>query len=192
MSWEAVTALATAGTFVVILATAIAALKQLRHTRNGNQIVALAEFRETFQSPEFVDARHFITSELPKRLEDNLEAERASTVPFIGEYQAIGYVANFFDGLGLFVKHRIIDEELVCESFGYVVVSTWEALVPVLTCVRQRSNIDFWGSFEYLASRADEFNRKRGGIYTTYPANVARMPSDTSLYDRIVSHEPKT
>lgn len=38
MSAEWVTAIATAGTFVVIAASAIAALLQIRHMRSGNAI----------------------------------------------------------------------------------------------------------------------------------------------------------
>ena len=46
MSTELVNTFATLGTFVVIAATAIAAIVQLRHMRGSNQIVALNELRE--------------------------------------------------------------------------------------------------------------------------------------------------
>jgi hypothetical protein len=51
MSFELVNTLATFGTFVVIAATAIAAVVQLRHARSSNQIAALNELRETMESP---------------------------------------------------------------------------------------------------------------------------------------------
>ena len=47
MSLELANTLATLGTFVVIAATAIAAILQLRHARTSNQIAALNELRET-------------------------------------------------------------------------------------------------------------------------------------------------
>jgi hypothetical protein len=52
MSLEVVNTLATFGTFVVIAATAIAALVQLRHARSSNQIEALAEMRQEAASSE--------------------------------------------------------------------------------------------------------------------------------------------
>ena len=80
MSAEWVTAIATAGTFVVIAASAIAALVQLRHMRGSNQIVALTECRETVESPDFREAQRFVSYELPKRLQD-LEKHRGGSYP---------------------------------------------------------------------------------------------------------------
>ena len=63
MTPEWLTAIATAGTFIVIAASAVAAIFQLRHMRGSNQITALTECRETMESREFQDARQFIRSE---------------------------------------------------------------------------------------------------------------------------------
>lgn len=187
MNWEALTALATAGTFFVILISAFAALRQLRHAHATNQIAALIEFRETLESPRSVAARHFIISELAGRLEDPVEAAKLTHLPFEGDYQVIHYVANFFETFGLLVKHKIVAENLACESFGYIILSTWKALAPVITCARRTAGMDFWGSFEYMAHLAEKYNEKVGGSYGTYPKGVERMPEDTSLYDRLVS-----
>ena len=52
MRLELVNTLATFGTFLVIAATAIAAVVQLRHARGSNHIAALNELRETTESPD--------------------------------------------------------------------------------------------------------------------------------------------
>src|ERR671925_3502 len=98
MSPEWLTAVGTIGTFLVIAASAIAALIQLRHMRGNNQIVALTECRETLESPEFREAQRFVSYELPKRLEDPVERRRIAQPQsqFEGEYRAIDTVANFF------------------------------------------------------------------------------------------------
>jgi hypothetical protein len=70
MSLELVNTLATFGTFVVIAATAIAAIVQLRHARSSNQIAALNELRETMESPDFREAQHFIQTQLSAKLQD--------------------------------------------------------------------------------------------------------------------------
>ena len=70
MSVELVNTIATLGTFVVIAATAIAAIVQLRHMRGSNQITALNKLRETMETPDFQAASHFVASELPAKLRD--------------------------------------------------------------------------------------------------------------------------
>ena len=70
MSAEWVTAIATLGTFIVIAASAVAALMQLRHMRGSNQIVALTECRETMESETFQNAREFVLMVLPELLKD--------------------------------------------------------------------------------------------------------------------------
>ncbi len=70
MSLELVNTFATLGTFVVIAATAIAAVVQLRHMRGSNQITALNELRETMETPDFQATSHFVGSELPAKLRD--------------------------------------------------------------------------------------------------------------------------
>src|SRR5690348_18010894 len=70
MSADWVTAIATAGTFVVIAASALAAVLQLRHTRGSNQIIALTECREKLESDEFQEARAFLSLQVPELMKD--------------------------------------------------------------------------------------------------------------------------
>ncbi len=185
MSAEWVTAIATMGTFVVIAASAIAALMQLRHMRGSNQIVALTECRETLESAEFRDAQRFVSFELPKRLTDPSECVRAATLPFVDEYQAIGTVANFFESMGLFVKAGIIDREIACDFWSFVVLRNWNALAPVTTYVRHVVATDsLWENFEYMAVLSEEYIQRRP---SSFPDDMRRMPKDKSLMES-VSH----
>jgi len=70
MSLELVNTFATLGTFLVIGATAVAAIIQLRHARSSNQIATLNELRETSISEELRAALHFVHTELPVKLRD--------------------------------------------------------------------------------------------------------------------------
>src|ERR1700726_4600941 len=158
MSAEWLTAIGTIGTFVVIAASAIAALVQLRHMRSSNQIVALTECRQTLESPEFQEAQRFVSYELPKRLEDPVERARVAQLPFTGEYEAIATVANFFESMGMFVKKRIIDEQLACDFWNYSVLRNWNALLPVVTYARKKLNVpSLWENFEYMAVLSERF-----------------------------------
>ena len=182
MNAEWVTAIGTIGTFVVIAASAVAALIQLRHMRGSNQIVALTECRETLESPEFREAQRFVSYELPKRLEDPEERRKLIDIPFKGEYEAIATVANFFESMGLFVKAGIIDRKIACDFWGYVVLRNWHSLAPVITYVRRKVNVPaLWENFEFLAVISED-------AYTaSYPKGMRRMPEELSLIEKIPS-----
>ena len=182
MSPEWLTAIGTIGTFVVIAASATAALMQLRHMRGSNQIVALTECRETMESPEFHAAQRFVSFELPKRLQDPVERAKFAEIPFTGEYEAIGIVANFFESMGMFVKNGIIDEQLACDFWCYAVLRNWHALLPVTTYVRKKVAVpSLWENFEYMAFLSKRFMDTHPG--GAYPSGVQRMPEDTTLLD---------
>jgi hypothetical protein len=174
MSPEWVTAIATAGTFVVIAASAIAALLQLRHTRGSNQIVALTECRETLESDEFQNARQFVTVTLPELMKDPEMARKLELPFFPAELRPAGNVANFFESMGAFVRFNIIDRRIACDLWCGVVVSSWNALLPI-TRIRRQLDPGIWENFEYLAVLSAEFMER---YPTSYPAQMRRMPLD--------------
>lgn len=186
MSLELLNTAATLGTLVVIAATALAALIQLRHMRGSNQIVALTECRETLESPAFRDAQRFVSFELPERLKDSKEilfiAQPQSQ--FQGEYQAIDTVGNFFENLGVFVKNGIIDRRLACDTWAHVVLRNWSALLPIITFVRDDLGAPaIWENFEYLTVIAHQFASQNPA--GTYPKGMPRMPEDRSFIDSV-------
>jgi hypothetical protein len=62
MTLELWSTFAALGTFVVIAATAIAALVQLRHARAAYQIAALTQLSKADDSPEFAKGWRFVTT----------------------------------------------------------------------------------------------------------------------------------
>ncbi len=171
MSAEWVTAIATLGTFVVIAASAIAALLQLRHMRGSNQIVALTECRETLESETFQEARHFVLIALPEILKDPNIRETLAAPVFPKELRPVAYVANFFESMGAFVRFNIIDRTIACDLWCSVVLSSWEALLPV-TRIRRRFDPGTWENFEYLAVLSKQFIER---CPTSYPRGMPRM-----------------
>lgn len=152
MSADWVTAIATAGTFFVIAASAVAAMLQIRHIRGSNQISVFVEVRERIESPEFESASHFCQVQLPKRLEDPETRKRLVSFSDSEEARDIRKVANFFETLGAFVKRGVIDADLACDVWGGLVLANWNALEPVLTNRRAAMhNNRLLENFEYLA-----------------------------------------
>ena len=184
MHLDVVNVIATVGTFVVIAASAVAALIQLRHMRGSNQITALNEFRETLESGEISEAQRFVSFVLPERMLDHAERVKMTTLPFTGEYEKIASIANLFESLGEFVKIGIIDAHIACDIWGFVVVRNWNALAPLTTYIRATLGMpQLWENFEYLTILAKRYmERYPNG---TYPSNVPRMPEDRRLLETI-------
>lgn len=180
MSAEWVTAISALGTLIVIAASAIAGLVQLRHMRGSNQIAALTEFRETMESDKFQAAQAFVSYDLPKRLNDPAERIKATAIPFRDEYTAISTVANMYEALGGLVKSGVIDRDVACDVVALIVVRNWDALVPVTTYLRHRlGSRALWENFEYLALLSKRFIAAHPE--GAYPQGEPRLPEDDSL-----------
>src|SRR5207253_1956248 len=77
MSWEALSAIATAFTGIVIMLTVIvgvrqarAALDQIGEAHRATQLDGMMRIFEKFDEPEFIRARLYIMKELPARMQD--------------------------------------------------------------------------------------------------------------------------
>ena len=176
MSLEAWSIVASFGTFVVIAATAIAALWQLRHTRSGNQIAAITAMNETLSSEKFTRARRFVADQIPKLIADPAGRSQLGADIFSPELEAVRDVGNFFDLMGAFVKLDIIDRALACDLWDGVVFKTWKQLEPVALIRRKVSYSGIWCDFEYLAVICEKSLLKRQGDY--YPRGMPRMTID--------------
>lgn len=176
MSPEAWGSLASLGTFLVIAATAIAALIQLRHTRSSNQIAAVTEMRETLESEQFGKARRYVAQQLQELLADPSERNKLGSVVFPPEFDAVRDVANFFETMGAFVKLGIVDRTLVCDLWDGAVFRTWKQLEPVIMIRRKVSDRGLWANFEYLAVVCEKSLAKTEGDH--YPRGMRRMTID--------------
>ena len=177
MTSEWVAAIASVATFVVIAATAIAALVQLRHMRSSNQLAALSDLRGTLQYDDFWETTSFVIKELPIVLSDpSVQRKIADETAFdIPELARARKVANYFDTLGAFVKAGIINPGLVDDIWGDHVTRTFDALRPLIANVRvaYRSPA-IWENFEYLTVLCEDFDKAHPG--GNYPSGVRRAP----------------
>lgn len=175
ISPEWLTAIGTIGTFVVIAASAIAALIQLRHLRRSNQIAALDEVRAAMESAEFRQALDFIRRDLPRLLENPefLERIRADRI-LPPELTSIRYLANHFEYIGLFLRSGMVDPDLACQLWAGIAYDSWTRLAPITAAIRGSDDSGIWINFEYLAALSKQYSDSGAG--TTYPAGVPRMP----------------
>jgi hypothetical protein len=181
MSLELVNTLATFGTFVVIAATALAALVQLRHARSSNQIEALAEMRQEAASSEMMPALRFVRFDLSEKLKDpafryQMANPRTLTEANMMARIYVSRVANYYDGMGALVKSGLADKNLVLDNSYSTVgaLTMWNQLNPVIALLRQAlGDPSCYENFEYLIALAQDW--KAAHPNGNYPAGVRRL-----------------
>jgi hypothetical protein len=173
MQLEVLSTAAAIGTFVVIGATALAAVVQLRHLRAQNQLTGLLTVLARVEDPQFnewVDgAREMLKTRLPD------EAYRRAVLD--GSYERKNNpwlnLANSYDWVGSLVKHNLIPEESLLDVYVWRVDQAWTIVEGIVPLVRARSGLAVWENFEYLVVRAREWTaaHKDGA----YPKGVPRL-----------------
>ncbi|MDQ2872422.1 MAG: hypothetical protein M3R35_04760 [Candidatus Eremiobacteraeota bacterium] len=175
MSIELLNTIATLATFVVIAASATAALIQLRHMSAGNQLDAVLSLESDFRSDPIQTALRYVQTELPAKLQDS---------QYRGELERRGFVdsrvhveldaCNWFNTMGGLLKNGLVSERIFMDLFGRLIVYYWQSLSPVVVLMRrERGNVQYH-DFEYLAARAKLWlARNPNG---SFPATTPREP----------------
>lgn len=162
MSWEALTALGTLGSALVVAVAAGAAVLQIRHLRAGNQLEAILKIYDTFNSNEMVVARRYCLTDLPPIL-----ATDASCAAMLRDTDPrVLLVGNFFNEIGALVVDGFLDERVI-----WPLVPTAGRLWRILSGLahewrRQRSD-PVWADFEYVAALEEHVTRS---------THIARFP----------------
>lgn len=174
MSLEVVTAFAQIGTFVVIAATAVAALVQLSHLRAANQIAASNMFIQEYEGPELREAFSFVRSQLKQRLEDPAFREEIRSGDLERSKHPEITVCNFFDQWGGYYRHGAMDRTMFMRHSAGVVLAFWQQLEPVVALSAEGGANKAFEQFEYLAVQAQEWEANHPG--GDYPKGVRRLP----------------
>lgn len=177
MNWEAFSAVSTAFTGLVILATAIAAIRevriaadhsratrdQLEHLRKSTQFEgALAVFGE-LDTPFQQHARRFVQFQLAERMND--PQFRAEVALLAGadelEHKELT-VLRCFERIGTYVRKGLVDPDVVyCAAAGRV-IATWRALDDVVAIHRAIAGPAFWENYERLYHASKTWQHRRG------------------------------
>jgi hypothetical protein len=184
MSLEVLNTLAALTTVAIVAATAIAALIQLRHLRASNQISALLTVGDEFSRPEFRSAMHLIRSKLQLTLEEPLFRDYAAAIAgnlppprvepgYEAIRQAVILVANFYEDLGILIKHGIVDKEVFFDRHSSTIMSLWGWLEPFLAFIRAAANdTAIYENFEFLVVSAKDWELQHP---VSYPRGVRHL-----------------
>jgi hypothetical protein len=176
MTSEFLTTAAAIGTFVVIAATAVAAMVQLRHLRAANQITALDSFTKTYEGAEFRDAFHFVRSELNERLKDPAFRRelRGGTIDRANHPEVV--VLNILETWGNYYRYGAIDRHIFVQQLARVMTGFWTMLEPTIALMSERSggiNVAF-ENFEFFVIEARKWTDRNP--LGTFPKGVRRIP----------------
>jgi len=185
MSLELWSTIASIGTFVVIGATAVSAVIQLRHLRASNQLEGLLTVLARVEDPSFnawVDgARHVLEENMP----DPNYRGKIANLTYDRENNPWLNLANSYEWVGSLVKNGLIPEESFMDVYAFRILRAWELAEPVVAIIRRRVP-QVWENFEFLVVRAERFVALNPN--GTYPKGVSRkeitdrwLMADTAL-----------
>ncbi len=187
MSPEVLGAWASLGTAIVIGASALAALVQLRHMRAGNELDALLSLKKDFRLPDLQSALRYIQVELPRRLEDPVYRRELETTGFVDSSAHPELIAcNWFNEIGTLLKHRLVAEAPFMELFGRLIVHCWAHAASAVAIMRRTRGESQYADFEFLAIRAAKWIDRHP--HGTFPRSLARE----TLPDRWRETDAKT
>jgi hypothetical protein len=168
-------AIAEAGTLVVILISVVAAVIQLRHIRTGNQLQALLSLEHDFRAPELQAALTYVQEYLSQRLEDPAYRRELETIGFVDPAAHPEMVAcNWLNEMGTLVKRELVSEDTFMDLFARLIVHCWRVVSPAIAVMRRTRGDAQYHDFEYLAARAAQWlERHPSG---RFPRAFTRMP----------------
>lgn len=175
MSLEVLNTIGSVGTFVVIAATAVAAIIQLRHLRAANQLDAVLSLERDFRGGELQEAFRYVQRELPFKLRNPEYRAELAAIGFLDERTHLEVKAcNWFNEMGTLVKNQLVTEDAFMDLFSRLVINYWERLEPAIAVMRRRRGDVMYHDFEYLAIRARTWLQLHP--HGTFPSGMQRTP----------------
>jgi hypothetical protein len=168
VSWEALAAIGSILSVVVIAISAVFALRQVDQLQRAAQLDGTMRIFAEFSDPEFIAARNFVLSHLSEKLREpafvgELRSYRNVDTTKHPEYR----VLLFLQLVGSLVKNRLVYGPGVYEFAQYSIIKSWEVLEPVVRIQRESTNNPYmWGGADFLYENTkrwvEESARKQG------------------------------
>jgi len=181
MTWEAVTAITSLLSSLAVLAAVVVALQQVRvgaaqveHLRRATQLEGTMKIFAMLGSAEQQRARRFIALELAARLNDPVfrsEVPLLTMAPSLEDHHEL-LVLRLMEMIGTYVKHGLLDADIVFDYWIPAVTTTWERLdaLGIITTHRSAVGPEMWENFEDLYWRGQRWRARP----PTHPAEAHR------------------
>jgi hypothetical protein len=203
VSWEAVSALASLLSSVAVLAAVLVAIRQVRvgaaqveHLRKATQLEGTMKIFAMLSSPEMQRARRFIAIDLPERLGDpkfRAEVPLLAMSPSVEEHGELA-VLRVMEMIGAYVKHGLLDAEIVFDYWAPAVIFGWEHLTAlgIIAIHREALGPAMWENFEDLYHRAEHWKLRLRPDADPHGARRAAAPVPDPGLHEVVADAPGT
>ncbi len=142
-------AIASAGVFLA----AIYYVLQIRHQTRIRQTDLVLRIYSQFGSKEFLEAMKTV---IDLKFEDY--SDYVKKYGQFGRFEAVSEVCIFFEGIGLLLKRKIMDFDLVNDLFGSSIIMLWEKLKPAVEGWRNQFNEP--GTLEFFENLYNEMKKR--------------------------------
>jgi len=158
-----ITAGATVGGTLILLATAILALRSLadaKRTRHGQLVVELSrrweapELRATLQ--EYGRIQNAGITQLIDKL---FGGQQTASKQDLDDFNTLAAYPNLIDTIGVLESEGVIDSRLIRKLWGPLIVSQWRGWEQAVDHVRKYDNQDAEATYRYFESLAKEMMR---------------------------------
>jgi hypothetical protein len=183
MNWEALAAIGSILSAVVIAVTVIMAARQVRvttdqvrltnaqldHLRRTTQLEGAMKIFDEITTPEFREAVRFVVHDLRERMKDDT-FRREVRFPESAD-DAIhkeNIVHRMFERVGAYVKQGLLDGEILYTVNPMAILSTWENMSEVIAIQREVLTPLRGENFEYLYEGARNWAARSGYDYKPF------------------------
>jgi hypothetical protein len=88
---------------------------------------------------------------------------RDSETPASGwEISRVERVCHNYDVVGIMVRDKMLPKNLIIDSWGYSLYSSWPIVKPLIEKYRETRGPNFWDDYERLSKEAEKYAVKRG------------------------------
>ena len=165
MSWEAITALSTAFTGLVIAITAVAAVREVRLTaehsraageqleqlRKATQFEGALEVFKELDGAFQMDARRFVQFDLAERMRDVKFRDEVALLGGVDEAQHPELtVLRCFERIGFYQKKGFVEKDVLFMVASGRIINMWNSLQQVVEIHRRVLGGRIWENFEAL------------------------------------------
>lgn len=172
--WEALAAIGSIASAVVIAVTVVMAARQvkittdqLEQTRRATQFDAARTVLLEMVDPKFVAAYRFIVMDLPARMKDEAYYRGIAQIGLADdEVHREVYLLRALDRIGTYVKYRLVDGEIVYASYQARIVASWELLSDVVAIHRKIADEHFWDNAQFLYEDCKRWAQANGRYFS--------------------------
>jgi len=156
--WEALTAIGTIASAIVIAVTVLVGARQVRLTvaqleqvRRSTQFDAARTVLLEMVEPSFVDGYRFLYRDLGTRMHDEAFRDEVALIGLADDdvHQEL-VILRSLDRIGTYVRFGLVDRDVIYSSYRNRIVVCWERLREVVAIHRKITDAHFWENVEFL------------------------------------------